>query len=275
MNGYWLDCPKPEDGQKEERADCKPKPVYCVHGNCPEGAPKLDEDKESFLMTSAARVDKSIAFSNRGSAVVSAKHSESSQVEEELSLSTARMLASEDQPAVAIKKGDVFSLRHLMDIAHYEDFDGAGGFREGSVRSRGSVLVINIEYTNLQKWMGLTVNPWNPFGPTPWYHYHVTKRPVYDYMVRDTQDDPAGMSRTVREWHGIRVVVEQTGNVAVWDITQLILTLTSALGLLAVSNLITEFIAIKCFKRGAEYEECKYEATKDFNPEEEHEDSKP
>lgn len=262
MNGYWLDCPAVEPGQAEDRSACKANPVYCVHNNCPDGAPKMGQEKESLLEFASAVVDKSVAFSRRDSFVTG----QASELEQERSLSTARILASENQPAVAVKKGDVFSLKHLMEIAHYDDFDGAGGFKEGSVRSRGTVLVISIEYTNVQKWMGLMVNPWNPFGPRPWYHYRVTKRPVYDYMVRDTSDDPAKSTRKVREWHGIRVVVEQNANIAVWDTAQLILTLTTALGLLAVSNAITDFLAISVFKRGKEYADCKYEVTEDFNP---------
>merc|ERR1719261_2252258 len=83
-----------------------------------------------------------------------------------------------------------------------------------------------------------------------------------DFMLRTVQysgpDVPAN-GRILSEYHGIRILVEQSGNIAVWDNIQLLLILTTTLALMAVANCITDSVALYCMPQSDEYWAIKYE----------------
>jgi len=138
------------------------------------------------------------------------------------------------------------------------------------------VLVIHIRYTNILPWMGVRVWPWTSatnfgklsswYGPRPWYTYWIAVRPAYDYSIR--KDKPYAEDNKwteIIEYQGVRIVVEQAGEIAVWDVTKFLLVMTTSLGLLAAANLATDVLALYVFARKNEYKQEKFAESKDFN----------
>jgi len=107
------------------------------------------------------------------------------------------------------------------------------------------------------------VFPWKVAGPTLHYTYRVTKHASHDDFIH-RQVHPGGPkdpknSRVVKEFNGIRVLIEQSGSHAVWNNIQLLLILTTTLALMAVSNCITDSVALYCLPNSDEYWSIKYE----------------
>jgi len=98
------------------------------------------------------------------------------------------------------------------------------------------------------------------------YTYGISKHSSQDdFMLRQVHsrgpDDPK-QARVVKEYHGIRVMIEQSGSVAVWDNIQLLLILTTTLALMAVANCITETVALHCMPESDKYWSIKFERPK-------------
>lgn len=274
MLGEWLDCPR-----HDATLSCKARKILCVHDKCPKGALVsitrgdymsllgLRSSHQARLRTATLRTATKSASKAAAKAGVKLEAEDGEGLAEERSgLALARKLATgilETSP-VAVLKGDVFRMGQLLDIAGVS-LDSAGNMTGETIRQRGVVVVIQIEYSNLSPWMGLTINPWST-GPTPKYKYRVTTRPSYDYRSRKVFGDPTDEIRTVREYHGVRLVVEQTGRMAVWDTMQFLLVLTTSLGLMAVSNYVTDFLAIYCLPRSADYARAKYQDAEVTDP---------
>ena len=72
-------------------------------------------------------------------------------------------------------------------------------------------------------------------------------------------------SRIVQNRHGIRVVVVQTGQLAVNNIQAFLLTLTASLTLLAISNTVVDSLAIYVLPQKQLYKMFKYKITPDFS----------
>lgn len=272
MQGSIVECPKGS-------SDCKMKKIPCVHKYCPE------EDKPSLLQTNSLRSSESrVAFYNHGQpAAQGASHVAAPQSHDE-ELALARLMVSEnggrsgdntesadkEVTVVSIKKGDVFHLGHMLKLAHV-DLDTIGS-TEGldtldGIRERGVVVVVHILYDNWPKsWAGLVVNPWHT--PKPFYTYKVSTRPSFDYKVTNVFGDPGDANRIVRVYNGIRVVIEQSGKIAVWSTTSFLVTFTSALGLMAVAVTITDMMMMYAMPFKEEYKKRKFFQSKDFNPDE-------
>lgn len=97
------------------------------------------------------------------------------------------------------------------------------------------------------------------------YTYRITKHASHDdFMLRqvqpgNTDKDMPKNSRKMKEYHGIRILIEQSGTMAVWDNIQLLLILTTTLALMAVSSCITDTVALNCVPQSDEYYAIKYE----------------
>jgi len=170
---------------------------------------------------------------------------------------------------VSIAEGDMFSIGELLKAAnvsldrrrhHVPSWVG------GTYRSSGFVLVIRVHYSNIESWLGAKVLPWNVFGPTMHYTYRITKHASHDdFMLSKVHAGGSTApkhSRKLTEFHGIRVLIEQSGSVAVWDNIQLLLILTTTLALMAVSTCITDTIAMNCMPQSEEYSSIKFERPK-------------
>lgn len=167
---------------------------------------------------------------------------------------------------VSLAEGDMFTIGHLLKAAnvsldrrrhHVPSWVG------GTYRSSGFVLVIRVHYSNIESWLGAKVLPWNILGPTMHYTYRITKHASHDdFMLSKVHAGGANApkhSRVLTEFNGIRVLIEQSGNVAVWDNIQLLLILTTTLALMAVATYITDTVAMNCLRQSDEYWNFKFE----------------
>lgn len=178
----------------------------------------------------------------------------------------ARAENLESLGVVSLGQGDIFSIGMLLKAANVSlDMrrHHVPAWVGGSYRSSGFVLVIRIHYSNVEPWLGLKVLPWNFMGPTLHYSYRITKHASHDdFMLRQVhergQSELKG-SREVKEFHGIRILIEQSGSVAVWDNIQLLLILTTTLALTAVAHCITDTVALHFMPESDAYRAIKYE----------------
>jgi len=168
--------------------------------------------------------------------------------------------------AVSLLQGDIFTIGMLLRAANVSLDNrrhNVPSWVGGSYRSSGFVLVIRIHYTNIESWLGLKVLPWIPSGPTMHYTYRITKHASHDdFMLKHVRPGGKGEpknSRVVTEYNGIRVLIEQSGSVAVWDNIQLLLILTTTLALMAVATCITDCVALNCMPESAAYHAVKFE----------------
>mmetsp|Transcript_64822 Transcript_64822/g.125058 ORF Transcript_64822/g.125058 Transcript_64822/m.125058 type:complete len:328 (+) Transcript_64822:3-986(+) len=279
MNGYWLDCPSAE----AKISDCKPKQILCVHGHCPEGARRPGQKDASFLANGsrgmrgrrlpAPAPPPTVAFDSRGHATAMA-FEEAAMAKGTKVTGAGRTLQTlpNGEVGISIKKGDVFPLGTLLGLAD-TGLDEFGGMDE-TLRTRGLILVVHIIYDNRPKhFLGLQVTPWHT--PRPFYTYRVTTRTSYDFQKTKTFDDPREDERSTRTYNGIRLVVEQTGKIAIFEIATFLVTMTTALGLMAVSNTLTDMIMLYVLQHKDRYKKHKFHQTKDFNPEEEEDPQTP
>ncbi|CAK0906872.1 unnamed protein product [Prorocentrum cordatum] len=159
--------------------------------------------------------------------------------------------------AFSIEAGDVFSLRTLLAMAG-ETLDDADVQGE-PLRRRGGALVVGIEYHNLRRWsLFSTQDP-------PEYTVSATLSSTDKFKHRYAYGEDQN-GRMLKSLYGVYVVVEQSGQLAFFDITHSLLILTTALGLLVLANTLTDFLALYILPRKDEYYKCKYEETDDFCP---------
>jgi len=168
---------------------------------------------------------------------------------------------------VSLPNGDLFSIGFLLRAASV-DLDSRRNGKQpsyvgGSFRSSGVVLVIRISYSNFENWLGVKVLPWKRSGPGLHYTVRVTRHSSHeDYILQKVQNihqRDNSENRTLSEYHGIRILVEQNGSMAVWDNIQLFLILTTGLAMLAVSNCITDTAALYLMPRSDQYWEIKFD----------------
>jgi len=281
MTGYWLDCPSGE----AHISECTPKSLLCVHGHCPEGSRRPGQ-KEASLLENRARAMRgrrlpapapppTVAFDNRGHATFKAAAEKAAMAKRTEVTESGRTLMTlpSGEVGVSIKKGDVFALGTLLGLAD-TGLDEMGGFDE-TIRTRGLILVVHIIYENRPKhFLGLQVTPWHT--PEPHYTYRISTRTSYDFQKTKTFDDPREDKRTTRTYSGVRLVVEQSGKIALFQMATFLVTMTTALGLMAVSNTLTDMIMLYILQHKEIYKKHKYHRSKDFNPgDEEHPPSKP
>jgi len=172
----------------------------------------------------------------------------------------------ESMGAVSRDGGDMFSIGRLLKAANVsldKRRHNVASWIGGTYRSSGFVLVIRVHYSNVESWLGTKVLPWNPTGPNLHYTYRVTKHASHDdYMLSKVHDGGSDLpknTRILQEFHGIRVLIEQTGSVAAWDNIQLLLILTTTLALSAVATFITDTLALNCMPQSEEYSAIKFE----------------
>lgn len=287
MVGYWLNC----NGENQSDTRCTPAAIPCGHKSCASSVdafPKTQVSGRKFLGD-----QRSLSLAGRRSKIKPNRQKASNALEnpssedEDLdlpkpkddppsapkrttldadSLAPTKVDHLEDLGVVGLLQGDVFTIGKLLQAANVSldarrhDVPAWVG---GSYRSSGFVLVIRIHYSNIESWLGLKVLPWRQMGPTMHYTHRITKHASHDdFMLRTVSqggtDDPPH-SRVVKEYHGIRVLVEQSGTIALWNNIQLLLILTTTLALMTLTNCITDTVALYCCSESDEYWAIKYE----------------
>lgn len=160
---------------------------------------------------------------------------------------------------IAIKVGDVISLKSMLQMAgkSLDDITENDQGEYESIRLRGAGIIIQIMYGNLM--------PWTLFRPNdPWYTITVStmKSPKFKHAVVKTDSES---HRDLQVNYGSYIVVKQMGSLAYFDAIFALIALSSAFGLLAVSNLLTDLIMLKALPRKEEYKSFKYMESEDFN----------
>lgn len=170
--------------------------------------------------------------------------------------SSSRFSLGRKHPGVfAIPDGDIFELGRLLQLAGL-DLDGSRNKDGETLRERGTMLDVKVEYTNLHPF-------WSSLGfTTVGYRYRVVERPVNEmktelYAVPQPDDFPR--HRVIENRHGISLRVTVTGTFGHFDIVYLLVMLTTSLALLAAANAATEFMAKYVMKGKEEYYEVKYD----------------
>jgi len=288
MNGDWLDCPS----AAAPSAECKRHRIVCGHDECPGDATAVKgadaealkaEQQEALSGASALLGSRQRLGSRRLRPPETMRvrpqpgHQGHLDVEDAASdgpnvgfqRAGGGLLPGDFEgfPVGANRIGDLFDLGSVIKMAGLSMDDMAGSGVRGTRRENGMVLVIQIEYTNTHEssWLGLRITPFNA-PPHPTYTYRVFSTAASTYRTTKTFNDPADTERIIRVYNGLRIVVEQSGKIASFSISQFIVVFTSALGLLAVSTTLTELIMLNLLSKKEQYRNTKFYETEDMNP---------
>jgi hypothetical protein len=291
MQGRWMTCDREEKNKAEKdwmldaaeppkKHECHTMPMKCVHAHCHEMKYAHEATWHEFLMGGAGEGNKIRAEASesllqdspdahhpqrrtrtRGGSKLTASGADEIDAEGGPSqLEKAAAAANKGGPqVVSMKKGDVLTLKTLLTMAGESLRDSWVDEDDGpqTVRSRGAALVLHIHYDNAE--------PWTLFRPRdpPWYTISATTRPVseFKHSYISAEDE---YSRTLTWAYGVYVVIKQTGTIRTFNMVNALMTLTSALALLAMSNLLTDFLAVNIMPRKDEYRELMYTVSDDM-----------
>jgi len=154
---------------------------------------------------------------------------------------------------------DYFSLDYMMGAAGSSLDDNSTSAK--TFRYDGTTLVMQVEYTNTASWSGLTGNITYTYKPKL---LHSSSFKLYDNIW----EGPFGNyreNRTLLNKHGIKIDLVQTGFLSSFSFSNLLVSLTTSLTLLAVASVITDYIALFLMPDRLQYNEAKYELTEDFS----------
>mmetsp|Transcript_30128 Transcript_30128/g.65767 ORF Transcript_30128/g.65767 Transcript_30128/m.65767 type:complete len:499 (-) Transcript_30128:86-1582(-) len=157
----------------------------------------------------------------------------------------------------ATSEGDAFKVSELLQLAGLS-LDGTTT-HEGreTLREAGTAIEINIKYENLRPFA-------STFGFSPiTYTYIVNQRAMEDMktevMAQKQPNFPE--ERIMENRHGILITAKISGAFGFFSLIHLMVTLTTAVGLLGVSVVITDMLAIYVFPSKDIYRSSKIEET--------------
>jgi len=258
MTGGWQRC----TNMNEKNESCTVEPLLCVHKHCPQGS--LTPTKGVQDLTESEEISptlRNLRPYRRRKSYEALEAADEPTLVDEFELADAEL--SQNEFGVSTHKGDMFQIGKLVKAAGIELDKPVSHGAGGTYRNDGFALVIRIEYTNDEPWVGLKVFPWRPVGPTMRYTYRVMAHSTGDVKFRKvnywSESDNEEPIREVEEFRGVRVVVEQIGSIKVWDNLQLMFLVTTTLALLAIANCIMDTIALNCMSRSAEFRLLKFE----------------
>eukprot|EP00729_Bicosta_minor_P002444 gene2444-16107_t len=132
------------------------------------------------------------------------------------------------QPQNQSRSGDIVSVTQLLQAN--EDTSATAGNGAISPRYDGINVIVNIRY----EMVGI-------LGNTLEYTYEPRRLSNLEYKIEEAVYSNAGVSRTIYNRHGVRFIFIQTGVVGSFDLTDLLITLVTGLGLLAVATTFVDF----------------------------------
>jgi hypothetical protein len=307
MQGYWSICDKDlnrgdPDYHKEaalvpRKRHCDTQKIRCVHWKCSEfrgsqttSPIKVDKAhqklKEKMPSRSSLIDDAHAHFRKKGasrSSSVPLSPHEFLEVEEEEEeadrdeqpvgrvspeMAATRALSGDNQSVIAMKGGDVLTLKMLLAMAgesldEYWDDEDEGAL---SLRLRGTALMVNIHYDNVEPWT--LIYPRDP----PWYTISVTSRPAHKFMHSYVSDEDE-KSREMTWAYGTYVIVKQTGHIRSFNAVTALMTLTSAMVLLGLSDFLVSMLASYVMPKKAKYRNLMYEKSEEMGEYDSDEDS--
>lgn len=125
-----------------------------------------------------------------------------------------------------------------------------------TMRATGLVLVVTIEYSNQ--------GSYNPYKVG--YIARVSLVEKAEFKVQEiVRDGDRTDERFVLDRHGVRLMVKQTGELGMFDMTTLLIQLVTSLALLSLSTTITDYVMIYVMKHRDEFSELKFATSRDFH----------
>jgi hypothetical protein len=126
-----------------------------------------------------------------------------------------------------------------------------------TARYRGLVLLVTIEYSNLASLQDSELR------------YRITVDRIPGEYKEDSVLEPFSLSqdswRIVKSLHGIRIVLQQTGQVGQADVRVMLLTAVTSLGLLAVARSIVDTLAFNVLPLRFVYSQFRTVTSPDFS----------
>jgi hypothetical protein len=275
MQGYWLDCSKKKWTVNntwlpkiESEDECVKRPIICAHDDCKQLGmiedEKAGETTSLLAKPSTSRLGRFVEKhgKNRRREGVLPHHSSELQVEAAIDGRDTGQLLAKTHDVYAIPPGDVLSLRTLYSMAGRSLDDSWYDADHGvnlTTRQRGTVLVVNIHYTNLK--------PWTLFRPMdpPEYVISVTSQPVKKFKHMKAYDLPDGKHRQLEVSYGTLVIVRSSGSIGVFRMIHMLIVFSTSLGLLAAASVVTDVLALYVLPLRKEYFKAKYEETEDYH----------
>lgn len=164
-----------------------------------------------------------------------------------------------------VGRPDKLPLRTLLRAAGLLSLDAQAGstppLDTQTLRWAGFVLLLTVRYSNYR------VDTGSMDQEVVTYTYEVDAVPDLDFRGMEVLPEPdaGGRSRTVLERHGIRLLVRQTGTVGVFDLATLLLTVNTAVGLLALAKFVVDFVSTTFLPARAIYRQYMTVRTADFS----------
>jgi hypothetical protein len=287
MQGYWLDCSEKHNTESwtpnttwlATDEECERRPIVCLHEDCKKlhmiteddsdekkkGEDDSDDAGKAVSLVSTSSQEKKRSLRKSRSSVSRGDSMQGqSQIVEKSGMRSAIQDASarlQNKEVFSLKAGDVLSIRTLFAMAgrHLDDswYDESDKVNM-TTRKRGTVLVVNIHYNNLRPWTLL-----RPKDP-PEYEISVTSRPVEKYkQMKITKTHEHTREMVVS--YGTLVIVQSSGTIGVFRMIHMLIVISTSLGLLAASSVLTDLLALYVLPMRDEYTKAKFQETDDLH----------
>lgn len=152
---------------------------------------------------------------------------------------------------------DIFRLETLMQAMglglDLDSYPGSGH----SLRYEGMTATLQIEYFNSWPYHGVLSNVS--------YIYNLIPVPKNPYKATSLVWEQYPGRRVKRDTHGILLSVQGTGQLAAFNVQQLLVTLTTSLALLAVSATVVKYLALYALKQRQYYKEYLFQVSADLS----------
>lgn len=137
-------------------------------------------------------------------------------------------------------KMDILSIEEILDTINVklEDLSGADSTHQSTLRHIGCVILIDIEYSNLDMF--------NPSKIT--YRYKITLIPDTKFKIDQTIYTKSIDNIVVWNRYGIRIIFQQSGRIGKFDFATLLISFVSGIGLVTVVSFVINWGVIKYFK---------------------------
>lgn len=150
---------------------------------------------------------------------------------------------------------DVFPLQTLLRAGgiNLDEFFEMKGTLAESIRYAGIVMLLQIQYDNTKTANQSRIE----------YTYRVTVLKGAEFKCEETSKIE-GDHRELLDRHGIRLIIVQNGQIGEFDLSTLLLTLVTSLGLMAVATTVVDIMAMRCLPNRQLYTKYKQLETVDF-----------
>ncbi|KJE88998.1 hypothetical protein, variant [Capsaspora owczarzaki ATCC 30864] len=155
---------------------------------------------------------------------------------------------------------DIFELQTLLLAAGIATLDQDSGAlntktNNSSLRYTGLVLLVLIEYDNVHSF------------DTSDIRYTISVRSVKNTQFKSVETRTSTTDQSLQTWdrHGIRILIQQKGQMGKFDFQTLLINVVSGFGLLAVATLVVDVLAVSVMPEREIYSKYKYDDTLDFS----------